>query len=211
MGQIYEGMVLLDNDVVRNDWRKAKAIVTETLGKYEAIIHTARRWDERALAYPIKRNQRATYFLTYFELPKGQSNELRRSFDLNEHVLRYLFLAVDEVPAEEADLASAEESTDFAVEAPPEDGPRPTAFDEIDAQRESEQARAAESEAARRSESEAKDGQEAKKEASTEEAKTEEATAESTPDAGTKEEAPKVDSSSEETTPAAAAETTKES
>lgn len=141
MGQIYEGMILLDNNVVRADWRKAKAIVTDTLTKYEATIHTARRWDERALAYPIKGNQRATYFLSYFELPNGHSDELRRALDLNASVLRYLFLAVDEVPEEESDLASAEDDSAHTVDAPPADGPRPTAFDEIDEARESERQR----------------------------------------------------------------------
>jgi ribosomal protein S6 len=141
LGQIYEGMILLDNDLVRADWRKAKAVLTDTLDKYGAVIHTARRWDERALAYPIKGNQRATYFLFYFELPNGRSSELRRSLDLNADVLRYLFLAVDEIPAEEAELASAEESSDFEVELPPEDGPRPSAFDELDAARENERER----------------------------------------------------------------------
>jgi ribosomal protein S6 len=141
LGQIYEGMILLDNNVVRADWRKAKAIVTDTLTKYEATIHTARRWDERALAYPIKGNQRATYFLSYFELPNGHSDELRRALDLNASVLRYLFLAVDEVPEEESDLASAEDDSAHTVDAPPADGPRPTAFDEIDEARESERQR----------------------------------------------------------------------
>jgi small subunit ribosomal protein S6 len=141
LGQIYEGMILLDNNVVRADWRKAKAIVTDTLTKYEATIHTARRWDERALAYPIKGNQRATYFLSYFELPNGHSDELRRALDLNASVLRYLFLAVDEIPEEESDLASAEDDSAHTVDAPPADGPRPTAFDEIDEARESERQR----------------------------------------------------------------------
>ena len=31
MTQIYEALVLLDNDVVRSDWKKAKAIVTDTI------------------------------------------------------------------------------------------------------------------------------------------------------------------------------------
>ncbi|MAE47211.1 MAG: 30S ribosomal protein S6 [Planctomycetes bacterium] len=141
LGQIYEGMIILDNDLVRADWRKAKATLTDTLVKYGAVIHTARRWDERALAYPIKGNQRATYFLLYFELPDGRSSELRRSLDLNVNVLRYLFLAVDEIPAEEAELASAEEANDFELEPPPEDGPRPSVFDELDAARESERER----------------------------------------------------------------------
>ena len=109
MGQIYEGMVLVDNDVVRADWRQAKALVTDTLTKYGATVHSARRWDERALAYPIAGRQRATYYLAYFELPEGNSEAMRRDFDLNERILRYLFTAVEELPEGEAALAAEED------------------------------------------------------------------------------------------------------
>jgi len=171
LGQIYEGMILLDNNVVRADWRKAKAIVTDTLTKYEATIHTARRWDERALAYPIKGNQRATYFLSYFELPNGHSDELRRALDLNASVLRYLFLAVDEVPEEESDLASAEDDSAHTVDAPPADGPRPTAFDEIDEARESERQRVRDEEDAAKAAAAERDAESAEKSDSDSEAK----------------------------------------
>ncbi|MDE0904957.1 MAG: 30S ribosomal protein S6 [Planctomycetota bacterium] len=171
MGQIYEGMILLDNNVVRADWRKAKAIVTDTLTKYEATIHTARRWDERALAYPIKGNQRATYFLTYFELPNGHSDELRRALDLNASVLRYLFLAVDEIPEEESDLASAEDDSAHTVDAPPADGPRPTAFDEIDEARESERQRVRDEEDAAKAAAAEREAESAEKSDSDSEAK----------------------------------------
>ena len=171
MGQIYEGMILLDNNIVRADWRKAKAIVTDTLTKYEATIHTARRWDERALAYPIKGNQRATYFLSYFELPNGHSDELRRALDLNASVLRYLFLAVDEVPEEESDLASAEDDSAHTVDAPPADGPRPTAFDEIDEARESERQRVRDEEDAAKAAAAERDAESAEKSDSDSEAK----------------------------------------
>ena len=43
MAQIYEAMFLLDNQVVREDWGKAKAIVTDTLEKHGATIHDVRR------------------------------------------------------------------------------------------------------------------------------------------------------------------------
>ena len=54
MATVYEGMFLLDNEVVREDWKTAKALVTATIEKHGGTIHTARRWEERPLAYPIK-------------------------------------------------------------------------------------------------------------------------------------------------------------
>lgn len=121
MTQIYETLVLLDNDVVRADWKKAKAIVTDTITKYDGTIHCCRRWDEKRLAYPINRKNRATYYLTYFEMPGDKIPGFRRDFELNERVLRSLIVCVDEVPEEERKLAAEEDGTEYTVPEPPED------------------------------------------------------------------------------------------
>lgn len=126
MPQIYEGMFVLDNNVVREGWDSAKAVVTETLTKHGGSIHCARRWDERRLAYPIKGRRRGTYLLAYYEMPIDAISAMRRDFDLSERVLRYLETAVDGVPEGEAELAAAEGSTDFIVPEPPaDDAPDP--------------------------------------------------------------------------------------
>lgn len=121
MTALYEAMFLLDNQVVREDWKKAKGIVTGLLEKHGAKVHSARRWDERKLAYPIKKKNRATYLLTYTEIPNTGIDPLRRDLEISEDVLRYLFLTAEEVPQEELDLASAELSDDFIVPEPPAD------------------------------------------------------------------------------------------
>ena len=121
MTQTYEGMFLLDNQVVREDWKKAKGIVTDTLKKHGAKILSARRWDERRLAYPIQRRRRATFFLTFYEMANAGIGPLRRDLELNENVLRYLILAQEAVPAGELELAAAEDAAGFAVPAPPPD------------------------------------------------------------------------------------------
>lgn len=121
MTQIYEGMFLLDNQVVREDWKKAKSLVTDTLKKHGGRVICARRWDERRLAYPIRRRRRATFCLAYYEMPVAGITSLRRDLDLSENVLRYLLLARDLVPQGEAELATAEDAADFVVPAPPPD------------------------------------------------------------------------------------------
>lgn len=119
--KIYEGMFLIDNQLVRAGWEQAKSVVTDTLAKHGGKIVTARRWDERKLAYPIDHKRRATYLLSYFELEPDNIPALRRDFELDERVLRYLQLAREEVPAEELEKAKVEEAPDFSVPPPPED------------------------------------------------------------------------------------------
>ena len=121
MTKIYETMVLLDNDVVRQDWRKAKAVVTDTVAKYGGTVESCRRWDERRLTYPMARKNRATFFLAYHDMPGDKIPGFRRDLELNERVLRYMMLAVDEVPEEERKLAAEEDGAEYEVPTPPED------------------------------------------------------------------------------------------
>jgi len=114
-------MFLLDNAAVREDWNKAKSIVTDTLEKHGGTVLSARRWDERRLAYPIKGRNRATFLLTYFNIPAENIPTMRRDFELNESILRSLELTVDAIPEEEKELVEKETAADFKVPTPPDD------------------------------------------------------------------------------------------
>jgi len=121
LANLYEGMFLLDNQVVRENWKTAKAIVADTLTKHGAKVQTIRRWDERRLAYPIRTKQRATYFIAYYEMDGQAIPLLRRDLDLNEQVMRYLMLTRESVPEDEFELSKAENAEDFVVPEPPAD------------------------------------------------------------------------------------------
>ena len=121
MATVYEGMFLLDNQVVREDWKKAKSIITDALKKHGASVLCARRFDERRLAYPIRRRRRATYCLAFYRMGSEGQTALRRDLELNENILRYLMLAREKLPDGELELAAAEDAADFNVPAPPPD------------------------------------------------------------------------------------------
>ena len=121
MPSIYEGMFLIDNDSVRADWRKAKAVVGDLLAKHGGKVHTARRWDERKLCYRIRRKNRATFLLVHYEIGVDAIKGFVRDLEINETILRYMLLAVDAIPPAEFELSKAEESKDFVVPAPPPD------------------------------------------------------------------------------------------
>lgn len=121
MTTVYEGMFLLDNQAVREDWKKAKAIITDALKKHGANVVCARRFDERKLAYPIRRRRRATYCLAFYEMGSAGSTALRRDLELNENILRYLMLAREGLPEGELELAAAEDAADFNIPTPPPD------------------------------------------------------------------------------------------
>ena len=121
MSRTYEIMFLLDNNAVRAGWKEAKASATGLIEKHGGKVLSARRWDERKLAYPIKQRRRGTYMLAYGDLPGTGVATLRRELDLTENVLRYLILQVEVVPAEELALSAAESAVGFVVPEPPLD------------------------------------------------------------------------------------------
>ena len=87
---IYEGMFLLDSGRAAKDWAGTEALVTQVLERYGAKFVLKDRWDERKLAYPIKKQKRGTYYLCYFEAPGPALAEIRRDLTLTEGVLRFL-------------------------------------------------------------------------------------------------------------------------
>ena len=119
----YECMCLLDNREVRKGWQPLKDAVVGLFTKHGAEIVSARRWDERRLAYAIKGQQRATYMLAYFKADTQQVAGIRRDLQFNESVLRSLVLGCEEVPQ-----SAYEPEAVFDVSSiPVEEAPAPVA------------------------------------------------------------------------------------
>ena len=98
MKRTYEAMLLLDNREVRKGWQPLKELVSGLFTKHGAEVKSARRWDERRLAYPISRQLRGTYLLVYFESSTSALSGIRRDLEFSEVVLRHLTQAIDAMP-----------------------------------------------------------------------------------------------------------------
>jgi peptidyl-tRNA hydrolase, PTH1 family len=86
----YEGMFLIDNSRVKPDPEACVGVVNDLLGRHQGKVVRTDRWDERKLAYEIRKQKRATYVLSHFEMEPEKITDLRRDLDLNEDVLRSL-------------------------------------------------------------------------------------------------------------------------
>lgn len=91
----YEGMFLLDHGKVKSEPEKGIAEVTAILEKHEGKIAQIGKWDERKLAYEIKKQKRGSYILVHFEAPGASIDEIRRDCQLSEIVSREILLAID--------------------------------------------------------------------------------------------------------------------
>lgn len=116
MNRTYEAMVLLDNREVKKGWQGLKDQVCGLFTKHGAEIKSARRWDERRLAYPIKNQLRGTYLLLYFEAPTASITGIRRDLDYTESVLRHMALVCEVIPESAFDPEAAFDESAVRVE-----------------------------------------------------------------------------------------------
>ena len=93
---VYEGMFLVDVNKWSNDPEGLTAELTGLLEKQGAEVLVARPWDERRLAYPIRGQRRALYWMSYFRVEGSKIDEIERQSRLREVVLRHLILRVNE-------------------------------------------------------------------------------------------------------------------
>ena len=58
-------------------------------------VLASRLWEERRLAYPIGGHRKGTYWLTYFRVDTDKLTPINRQCQLNENIVRSLFVKVD--------------------------------------------------------------------------------------------------------------------
>lgn len=102
---LYEGMFLLSQQAVATDQAAAIEHVRDILNRAEAEIIILSRWDERKLAYEIKKQKRGLFVLAYFNARATQIANIDRDCNLSEQVLRSLIIRADYMGEEEMTLA----------------------------------------------------------------------------------------------------------
>ena len=126
--KLYEVMFLIDSAEAAKDWDGIIELVTKMLNKIDAQIVSLKKWDERPLAYSIKRCTRGTYILAYFKADGRKITELERDVLLSERVMRALILRVDHLTEE-----------DIVKQATARHAPAPVAADDTVAQKSNRQ------------------------------------------------------------------------
>jgi small subunit ribosomal protein S6 len=94
-------MFLLDTTKVAGDVPAAAKQLHTILERNQAEVLASRPWDERKLAYPIKKpgqtssHKKGLYYLTYFRTEGKNVLGIERECALTEMILRMLILNVD--------------------------------------------------------------------------------------------------------------------
>src|SRR5215831_8060722 len=127
----YEAMFLI-GQAAAADLAGVIEHIKEVLSRGHAEIVAMRKWDERRLAYEIKKQKRGLYILCYFKAPGDQLAHIERDCNLSEKLLRVLILRADHLTLEEMQAADGREALDTEaklrasqVRAQPEEQPVP--------------------------------------------------------------------------------------
>jgi small subunit ribosomal protein S6 len=93
---VYECMFLLDTTKVAGDLPAAVKQLHGILEKNQAEVLASRLWEpSRKLAYPIKGQKKADYYLTYFRTEGKNLDNIERDCKLVEIILRMLVLRIE--------------------------------------------------------------------------------------------------------------------
>jgi small subunit ribosomal protein S6 len=92
---VYEGLFILDPNRYGHDPDGISGQITALIEKFGGEILVSRLWEERRLAYPVKGQRKGTYWLIYFKLDSYQLLEVKKQCQINDNLLRVLFLKVD--------------------------------------------------------------------------------------------------------------------
>ena len=94
---LYECVLIARNDVTQQQVElMADGIATQLEGDGGAV-QKREYWGLRSLAYRIKKNRKGHYMLLGLDAPPASVTEMERQLRLNEDVLRFLTIRVEEI------------------------------------------------------------------------------------------------------------------
>ena len=120
--ELYETMFLLDSNRMATVPEVLKNNLHAALEKHGAEILVARMWDERKIAYNIRRSntthKKGTYYIVYYKMESTKQEAMNEDFRLSmtEYLLRHLTAHID-YRWEEAmlDVARNDQAPGFAL------------------------------------------------------------------------------------------------
>lgn len=93
--RLYECMWLVDANTGREDYAKVIAGLKEIVEKGGGTWINAEKWDERRLAYQIKKRKRGLYIINHFSAPTEAVAKIDRQARITDLVLRHM-ITIDE-------------------------------------------------------------------------------------------------------------------
>ena len=95
---LYEGMYIFNTGLTDDARQKLLDKVTTSIADKGGEVHKIFDQGRKKLAYPISKKREGHYFVLYFSVPTEIIDKLWREYRLNEDILRFMTLHVEQVP-----------------------------------------------------------------------------------------------------------------
>ncbi|MDR1693783.1 MAG: 30S ribosomal protein S6 [Lactobacillaceae bacterium] len=92
----YESVIIARQDLASNQLNTIISDMSEIISKNGGQIVRVDSWGLKNLAYRIKKNRKGHYFLLNISAPAKAVAEYQRILGLNEDVIRFMTIKVDE-------------------------------------------------------------------------------------------------------------------
>jgi len=93
----YELMSIVNATLPQDEKESLFKEVTDTVGKFEGKVVNRQVWlDKHKMTFNIKRCTHGTYYLVNFESPTSAINPISQALRMNEKLLRFLILKLDQ-------------------------------------------------------------------------------------------------------------------
>ena len=93
----YESVLVFRQDLTEPQVKEKAAKYTEIVKELGGDVKSTEFWGLKNLAYVIRKNRKAHYVMLNIELPGAQVAELERRARIDEDVIRFLNVSVDEL------------------------------------------------------------------------------------------------------------------
>jgi len=103
---LYECVLIARNDVTQQQVDTIADGITEQLGTDGGEVKKREYWGLRSLAYRVKKNRKGHYMLLGMDAKPAFIHEMERLLRLNEDVLRFMTLRVEEISEEPSAILS---------------------------------------------------------------------------------------------------------
>ena len=116
---LYETVLIARNDVTQQQVEQLADDIGTELETDGGAVKKREYWGLRSLAYRIKKNRKGHYMLLGLDAKPAFITEMERQLGLNEDVLRYMTIRVDEIEeAPSAILSRKSEDRERAFRGP---------------------------------------------------------------------------------------------
>ena len=93
----YESVLVFRQDLTEPQVKEKAAKFTEIIRELGGDVKSTEFWGLKNLAYTIRKNRKAHYVMLNIELPGDQIAELERRSRIDEDVIRFLNVRVEEL------------------------------------------------------------------------------------------------------------------